>query len=192
MLEEGLPLPSQSVELGDDPTLALAAIKELLFLLGTYQKLWTGLKDSHIRIITSSSTLITEIIVYLDADLWWLYSTHCYLNGISGFYRRCSFPCTHSDLRLHRWLHAGHRRWHFQHLYTVWKSQHTFRLHTITTVTCIHNHISNDLLINILGWNYACKYLTDCEIKLICQNTLFYEGKSRAINKTAVTDTYCI
>lgn len=39
MFEEGLPLPSQSVELGDDPTLALAALKQLLLLLGTCQKL---------------------------------------------------------------------------------------------------------------------------------------------------------
>lgn len=48
---------------------------------------------------------------------------------------------------------------------TVWKSQHNFRLHTTTTVTSTHNPISNALLINILGWNYACKYLTECEIK---------------------------
>lgn len=155
MLEEGLPFPSQSLEMGDDPTLALAALQALPLLLGTWQKLLSGLKDFQIQGIKSRSMLITEIVVYLDVDLWWLYSTHCYLNGISGFYHRCSFPCTHSDLRLRRWLHAGHRQWHFQHLYTVWKSQHTFRLHTITTVTSILNPISNDSLINILGWNCA-------------------------------------
>lgn len=39
MLEEGLPFPSLSLEMGDDPTLALAALQALLFLLGTCQKL---------------------------------------------------------------------------------------------------------------------------------------------------------
>lgn len=70
MLEEGLPFPSQSLEMGDDPTLTPAALQALLLLLGTCQKLLSGPKDSQIQVIKSSSTLVTEIIVYLDADLW--------------------------------------------------------------------------------------------------------------------------
>lgn len=70
MLEEGLPFSSQSLKMVDDPTLAHAALKALLLLLGTCQKLFSGLKDSQLQVIKSSSTVITEIIVYLDADLW--------------------------------------------------------------------------------------------------------------------------
>ena len=70
MLEEGLPFPSQSLETGDNPTLALVVLQASLLLLGTCQKLFSGLQGSYIQVIKSSSTLVTETIVYLDVDLW--------------------------------------------------------------------------------------------------------------------------
>lgn len=64
---------------------------------------------------------------YLDGDLLWWYSTHWHLACRLGFCHRCSFLCSHSDLRSHRFSLLLHRQWHFLHL----QRKQGFRYHLI-------------------------------------------------------------
>lgn len=70
VLEEGLPFPAQSLEAGDGPSLVLATLQAPSSLLGTCQKLLSGLKGSWTQVTKSSSTGVTQIIAYLDVGLW--------------------------------------------------------------------------------------------------------------------------